>query len=92
IWGRTSVPFTPPTQLQGSAFTLVQSSVEGMRLVWGQAPPETPCREAALEALRQQVPAARALPLLEALARGVAATVVIAATLPLVLVIEVVPA
>lgn len=57
-----------------------------------QAPPETPCREAALEALRQQVPAARALPLLEALARGVAATVVIAATLPLVLVIEVVPA
>lgn len=57
-----------------------------------QAPPETPCREAALEALRQQIPAARALPLLEALARGVAATVVIAATPPLVLVIEVVPA
>ncbi|WP_310461382.1 beta-ketoacyl synthase chain length factor [Sphaerotilus sp.] len=57
-----------------------------------QAPPETPCREAALETLRQQIPAARALPLLEALARGEAATVVIAAAAPLVLVIEVVPA
>jgi hypothetical protein len=57
-----------------------------------QAPPETPCREAALEALRQQIPAARALPLLAALAAGVPATVVIAATPPLVLVIEVVPA
>jgi hypothetical protein len=57
-----------------------------------QAPPETPCRDAALETLRQQIPAARALPLLEALARGVAATVVIAAAAPLVLVIEVVPA
>lgn len=57
-----------------------------------QAPPETPCREAALETLRQQIPAARALPLLEALARGAAATVVIAAASPLVLVIEVVPA
>jgi len=57
-----------------------------------QAPPETPCRQAALEMLRQQIPAARALPLLEALACGVAATVVIAAAAPLVLVIEVVPA
>jgi branched-chain amino acid transport system permease protein len=40
VWGRTSVPFSPPTQLQGSAFTLVQSSVDGLRLVWGQAPAE----------------------------------------------------
>lgn len=57
-----------------------------------QAPPVTPCRDAGLEALRGQIPTARALPLLEALARGVPATVVIAAQAPLVLVIEVVPA
>ena len=36
-----------------------------------QAPqPSTPCRDAGLEALRQQIPAARALPLLELIARG----------------------
>jgi hypothetical protein len=57
-----------------------------------QAPPVTPCRDAGLEALRGQIPTARALPLLEALARGVPATLVIAAQAPLVLVIEVVPA
>lgn len=57
-----------------------------------QAPPVTPCRDAGLEALRRQIPTAQALPLLEALARGEPATVVIAAQAPLVLVIEVVPA
>ena len=57
-----------------------------------QAPPVTPCRDTRLEALRRQIPTAQALPLLEALARGEPATVVIAAQAPLVLVIEVVPA
>lgn len=57
-----------------------------------QAPPVTPCRDAGLEALRRQIPTAHVLPLLEALARGEPATVVIAAQAPLVLVIEVVPA
>lgn len=57
-----------------------------------QAPPVTPCHDAGLEALRCQIPAARALPLLEALARGVPATVVIAAQGSMVLVTEVVPA
>jgi hypothetical protein len=57
-----------------------------------QAPPVTPCHDAGLETLRHQIPAARALPLLEALARGVPVTVVIAAQGSLVLVIEVVPA
>jgi hypothetical protein len=41
------------------------------------AGPATPCRDAALEALRRQIPAAQALPLLEAIARGAPATVVI---------------
>lgn len=37
----------------------------------------TPCRVASLDTLRHAIPAAQALPLLEAIARGVAATVVI---------------
>ncbi|MFM2056783.1 MAG: hypothetical protein RLY71_1168 [Pseudomonadota bacterium] len=43
-----------------------------------QAGPLTPCRDAGLEVLRQQIPAAQALPLLEALARREPTCVVIA--------------
>lgn len=46
IWGRTSVPFQPPPVLQGTAFTLVQSSAESMRLVFGVAP-DAMCQGAA---------------------------------------------
>ncbi|MGB3070075.1 MAG: branched-chain amino acid ABC transporter permease [Ottowia sp.] len=38
IWGRMALDFTPPPALQGPAFTLVNHSVEGLRVVWGQAP------------------------------------------------------
>src|SRR4051794_27895333 len=38
VWGRTAVEFPPPEILRGPAFTLVNSSVDGMRLVWGAAP------------------------------------------------------
>jgi branched-chain amino acid transport system permease protein len=41
IWGRLALPFSPPPSLQGTAFTLVQSSVDSMYLVFGAAPPET---------------------------------------------------
>ena len=40
IWGRTAVPFTPPPELQGSAFTIVSHPVEGMSLMLGKAGPE----------------------------------------------------
>jgi branched-chain amino acid transport system permease protein len=40
VWGRASVPFSPPELLQGSAFTLLQSTSTGLGLVWGAAPPE----------------------------------------------------
>jgi branched-chain amino acid transport system permease protein len=46
IWGRTSVPFEPPEVLKGTAFTLVQSSAESMRLTLGVAP-EAMCKGAA---------------------------------------------
>ncbi|HYE39317.1 MAG TPA: beta-ketoacyl synthase chain length factor [Ramlibacter sp.] len=51
--------------------------------------PVTPCREPALEQLRASIPAARALPLLEALARGEAAHIVLRASAKMALAIEV---
>ena len=46
VWGRAAVPFSPPAALQGPAFTLVQSSTDGLRVVLGAAPDEA-CRSAA---------------------------------------------
>jgi branched-chain amino acid transport system permease protein len=40
VWGLSPVPFSPPAALQGPAFTIVQSSVDGFGLVWGAAPAE----------------------------------------------------
>jgi len=39
LWGRTAVHFPPPEALRGPAFTLVSSSVDGMRLVFGAVDP-----------------------------------------------------
>ena len=50
--------------------------------------PPTPCHDAALEHLRGRIPAARALPLLEAIARGLAARVVLPASAQLALELE----
>ena len=41
IWGLSPVSFTPPSLLQGAAFTIVQSPTAGLSLVWGAAPPGT---------------------------------------------------
>lgn len=38
IWGRTAVEFLPPEALRGPVFTLLQSSVNGLSLLWGAAP------------------------------------------------------
>ena len=43
LWGRGPVAFQPPALLQGTAFTLVQSSLHGLSLVAGQAGAEL-CR------------------------------------------------
>ena len=40
LWGRTAVEFTPPDILRHSAFTLINHSVNGLRMVWGAAPAE----------------------------------------------------
>jgi branched-chain amino acid transport system permease protein len=38
VWGRSAVPFSPPPSLQGAAFTIVQSSADGLHFVFGAAP------------------------------------------------------
>ncbi len=40
VWGRSAVDFRPPEFLQGPMFTLVNHSVDGLRMVLGQATPE----------------------------------------------------
>jgi branched-chain amino acid transport system permease protein len=40
IWGRVAVEALPPPSLRGPAFTIVNSSVDGLRLVFGAAPAE----------------------------------------------------
>ena len=38
IWGRTAVDFQPPAVLRGPAFTLVNSSADGLHCRLGRAP------------------------------------------------------
>jgi hypothetical protein len=66
-----SVPDGPPPQAVRARLAVELLPLE-------QAGPATPCRDAGLEALRDQIPAAQALPLLEALARREPACIVIA--------------
>jgi branched-chain amino acid transport system permease protein len=40
IWGRAAVDFGPPEFLKGPAFTLVNSSIDGLRMVMGVADPQ----------------------------------------------------
>ncbi|HEY9108286.1 MAG TPA: branched-chain amino acid ABC transporter permease, partial [Roseateles sp.] len=40
IWGRTAVPFPPPPELQGSAFTIISAPGQGMSFALGKAAPE----------------------------------------------------
>lgn len=69
VWGRTAVEFKPPPSLQGPAFTLVNSSVDGMRLVFGAAP-EAMCRaaDAAVRVVCSPFPATRGFMMVVALA------------------------
>jgi len=46
VWGLSSAPFSPPLLLQGPAFTIIQSSADGLGLAWGVAP-EARCTAAA---------------------------------------------
>jgi branched-chain amino acid transport system permease protein len=37
VWGLSSLPVAPPAPLQGAAFTIIQSPVDGLDLAWGNA-------------------------------------------------------
>jgi branched-chain amino acid transport system permease protein len=73
IWGRTAVEFLPPESLRGPAFTLINSSVDGMRFVLGAAPAAA-CQaaDAAVRVVCSPFPATRGFMMLVALAMLVA--------------------
>ena len=68
IWGRTAVDFKPPEILQGPAFTLINSSVDGMSLLLGAAPAAM-CQatDAAVRLVCSPFPATRGFMMLVAL-------------------------
>ena len=68
IWGRSAVEFQPPEVLRGPAFTLVQSSVDGLSVLWGAAPAAM-CQaaDAAVRIVCSPFPATRGFMMLVAL-------------------------
>ena len=68
IWGRTAVEFKPPEILRGPVFTLINSSLDGLKLVFGAAPPEM-CQaaDAAVRVVCSPFPATRGFMMLVAL-------------------------
>src|SRR5688500_1039962 len=68
VWGRAAVEFAPPAVLQGPAFTLVSSSVDGLRLVLGAATPEMcSAADATVRVICSPFPATRGFMMLVAL-------------------------
>ena len=68
VWGRIAVEFRPPEVLQGPAFTLINHSVDGLRLLWGAAPAGV-CQaaDAAVRVVCSPFPATRGFMMLVAL-------------------------
>ena len=73
IWGRTAVEFPPPELLRGPAFTLINSSIDGLHVVSGAAPAAM-CTavDAAARIVCSPFPATRGFMMLVALAMLVA--------------------
>ena len=73
IWGRTAVEFPPPEMLRGPAFTLVNSSIDGLHIVSGAAPAAMcAAADAAVRIVCSPFPATRGFMMLVALAMLVA--------------------
>ena len=68
IWGRTAVEFKPPEALTGPAFTLINSSADGLSMVFGAAP-QAMCQaaDAAVRVVCSPFPATRGFMMLVAL-------------------------
>jgi branched-chain amino acid transport system permease protein len=68
IWGRIAVEFHPPESLQGPAFTLINHSVNGLRVLWGAAPAELcSAADATIRVVCSPFPATRGFMMLVAL-------------------------
>ncbi len=68
IWGRIALEFRPPEVLQGPAFTLINHSVEGLRLAWGAVPVEAcSAADAAVKVACSPFPATRGFMMMVAL-------------------------
>ncbi|WP_280155289.1 branched-chain amino acid ABC transporter permease [Piscinibacter sp. XHJ-5] len=68
VWGRASLEFQPPEVLRGPAFTLINSSVEGISVVWGTAPAALcSAADAAVRVVCSPFPATRGFMMLVAL-------------------------
>ncbi len=73
IWGRTAVEFPPPEVLRGPAFTIVNSSLDGLHVVWGAAPAAMcSAADVAVRIVCSPFPATRGFMMLVALAMLVA--------------------
>ena len=73
VWGRTAVEFPPPEVLRGPAFTLINSSVDGLRLVFGAAPSSMcSAADAAVRVVCSPFPATRGFMMVVAIAMLVA--------------------
>ena len=67
IWGRVAVEFRPPEALRGPVFTLINHSVDGLRMVWGAAAPEwCSAADAAVRVVCSPFPATRGFMMLVA--------------------------
>ena len=68
IWGRIALEFRPPEVLQGPAFTLINDSVKGLRMLWGAAPAELcSAADASIRVVCSPFPATRGFMMLVAL-------------------------
>jgi len=67
IWGRIAVEFRPPEELRGPVFTLINHSIDGLRLMWGAAPAEMcSAADAAVRVVCSPFPATRGFMMLVA--------------------------
>jgi branched-chain amino acid transport system permease protein len=68
VWGRIALEFRPPEVLRGPAFTLINHSVDGLKLLWGAAPAEMcSAADAAIRVVCSPFPATRGFMMLVAL-------------------------
>ncbi|APW42797.1 branched-chain amino acid ABC transporter permease [Rhodoferax saidenbachensis] len=68
VWGRIALEFRPPEVLRGPAFTLINHSVDGLKILWGAAPVDMcSAADVAIRVVCSPFPATRGFMMLVAL-------------------------